>query len=124
MIDCCSWSPSVKPSWLMNRRVPAPSLTSRQVTVVSSGRDRQLKRTSRGGSRSSSWQWITPSNPVFGTGSVRKVNWCPTTGLKSLGISQRASKPGSVSACQTRCGGWRRNCSTSIAAISVLLHPG
>ena len=56
---------------------------------------RQLNRSSRGGSRMSTAQCTTPSNPGWGTGSVRNVNAWPITGLKSFGISQRASRAGS-----------------------------
>ena len=45
------------------------------------------------------------------------MNRWPTTGLKSFGISQRASRSGSVSACQTCSAGHDTNWPTSMAAI-------
>ena len=44
----------------------------------------------------------------------------PTAGRKSLGISHRASRTGSVSARQTRAGGWARNSSTRTVRGSVI----
>lgn len=92
------------------------------VTVVSSVAPRQAQRSSRSASMASTSQWTMPSKP--GRGSVRKVNRCPTTGAKSLGMSHRASRSGSVSARHTRAGECGRYWATSMAVRSAIVVLG
>src|SRR5579872_6177623 len=123
MTYACCWigSSGSKPTCSRNKRVPWPSGFRVQVTVVSRRPPRHAMRSSRSGSRSSTWQCTIPSKPCCGRGSVRKVKRCPTTGSKSFGMSHRAIRPASVSACHTFAGEWARYWSTMIAAGSVML---
>ena len=100
-----SWPPRPwKPTWCRRSRVRSvPAASSVNVTVVSMLPPAQDQTIRAGGSSSSTRQRTVPSKP--GAGLVRRVNSCPTSGTKSLGISQAASASLDVSAAQTRSGG-------------------
>lgn len=103
-------SSGLNPSWARNSRVPVPSGSRVNVSVESSvlgspGAARQARRSRFSGSTWRTSECPVPPKPAAGIGIPWKVNLWPTSSLKSLGISQRAMRSGSVRARHTFAGG-------------------